>query len=259
MGCRLLTRGGGQPIRMTPAGLTLLASAKAALDELETGLDAARRTARGESGLVRVGFTPSIALNVLPPIVQAFRARFPGVELLLSELPSMKQVEGIRADRLDVGFVRDPPVMPDLVSRDIMDEPLLVLLPRSHRLASGSEVALASLANESFVAVRALPGPRYRERFNEVCREVGFEPRIAQEAGEWATVAGLVSSGIGVAVAPSSIAQIQLEGLVHRPLDQRLSSQIVMLHRSTFEWSPAVHFVDTVQNIGESATQRTDA
>lgn len=147
--------------------------------------------------------------------------------------------------------------MPDLVSQVLRNEPLLVLLPRSHRLAASSAVALVDLADEPFVAVRSTPGPRYRQRFNAFCREAGFEPRIAQEAGEWATVAGLVSSGTGVAVAPSSIAQIQLDGLVHRPLDRMLSSQIVMLHQPASECTSTTQFIKTAELITRQTAQET--
>jgi DNA-binding transcriptional LysR family regulator len=243
IGHRLLTRGGGSPMRLTPAGRALLGAARAALSGLEAGLDAARRAARGESGFVRIGFTPSIALTVLPPIVQAFRVRFPLVELQLSELTSAEQIERVRTDRLDVALVRDPLPVADLPSHVLLEERLVVLLPCAHHLAGHRRVALASLAGEQFITVRASASSQYRQRFVLYCREAGFEPHIAQETGEWATVAGLVSSGMGVALAPASVAKIRLHGLVRRPLSQTASSSVVLFYQPEVAEAPAGQFI----------------
>jgi DNA-binding transcriptional LysR family regulator len=209
----------------------MLPAARQALAELEAGLGAARRAARGEAGLLRVGFTPSIALTVLPPLVRDFRERFSGVELQLSEHASAVQLEMIRAGRLDLGFLRDPPEEAELSRLAVASEPLVALLPRAHRLASARRVALADLAADPFLLVRAAAGPSFRTRLLEFCRIAGFEPSVAQEAGEWSTVAGLVSAGLGVALAPASVARINLPGMVHRPLVQPLYSSIVLFWR----------------------------
>ncbi len=243
IGHRLLGRGGALPVRLTPAGRVLLDAARQALDGLEWGLEAARAAGRGESGVVHVGFTPSVALTILPPIVQAFRTRFPAVELHLSELTSAEQIERVRAGRLDVGFVRDPPPLDDLSADVVEHEPLVALLPSGHPLAAGRRVALSGLAGEPFVMVRAAAGPSFRQGFVQHCRGAGFEPLVAQEAGEWATVAGLVSCGLGVAVAPASVARIRLAGLVHRPLSRAAASRIVLVSRPAAAEAPARNFI----------------
>jgi DNA-binding transcriptional LysR family regulator len=211
VGHRLLIRGGTARLALTPAGREMLIAARRALDGLDAGLEAARRAASGETGIVRVGFTPSLALTYLPPLVRNFRTRFPGVDLQLSEQTSAAQVESIRARRLDVGFLREPPEAADLSSHAVAHENLVVLLPRTHSLAAAKRIALTALAAEPFGA--------------------GFEPVVAQEVGEWSTVAGLVSAGVGVALAPASVARIKLPGMVHRPLTAAARSRIMLFWR----------------------------
>jgi DNA-binding transcriptional LysR family regulator len=244
VGHPLLVRGGATRLALTPAGRAMLPAARHALAELERGLGAARRAARGETGLLRVGFTPSIALTFLPPLVRDFRMRFPGVELQLSEHASAVQLELIRASRLDLGFLRDPPPEADLSSRAVASEPLIALLPRTHRLASARRVRLSDLATDPFLLVRAAAGPSFRTRLLEFCRGAGFEPAVAQEAGEWSTVAGLVSAGLGVALAPASVARISLPGMVHRPLIHPLQSRIVLFWNGAAEDEVLRNFVD---------------
>jgi DNA-binding transcriptional LysR family regulator len=52
-----------------------------------------------------------------------------------------------------------------------------------------------------------------------MCRAAGFVPEVAMEAGEAATINGLVAAGIGVSVLPSPFQAMHLEGVVFRPLD----------------------------------------
>jgi DNA-binding transcriptional LysR family regulator len=58
----------------------------------------------------------------------------------------LSQFALLREGRLDVGFVRPPVGDPALSSEVLLREPLVIALPRKHRLASRSHVALSALA-----------------------------------------------------------------------------------------------------------------
>jgi DNA-binding transcriptional LysR family regulator len=247
VGHRLLARGGATRLALTPAGQAMLPIARQALDDLESGLLAARRAARGETGLLRIGFTPSIALTYLPPLVRDFRERYPHVDLHLTEHPSAAQIELVRSGGLDTGFLRDLPPPPDLSSRIVASEPIVVLLPRQHRLASRRRVALTELANEPFLVVRATGRLSYLTRFKALCRDVGFQPDIVQEVGEWSTVAGLVSAGLGVALAPASVTHISLPGMVYRTLSEVAWSNVLLFWREGSNDATLLNFIELCQ------------
>jgi hypothetical protein len=94
----------------------------------------------------------------------------------------------------------------------------------------------------------------FRQRFVLSCREAGFDPHITQETGEWATVAGLVSSGMGVALAPASVAEIRLAGLVQRPLSQPASTTVVLFCRPDEAETPAAHFIAAARGHSSATT-----
>jgi DNA-binding transcriptional LysR family regulator len=136
----------------------------------------------------------------------------------------------------------------------LLEERLVVLLPRAHFQAGNRRVALASLSGERFVTVRASASSNFRQRFVLSCREAGFDPHITQETGEWATVAGLVSSGMGVALAPASVAEIRLAGLVQRPLSQPASTTVVLFCRPDEAETPAAHFIAAARGHSSATT-----
>src|SRR5215213_8943660 len=95
-------------VRLTAAGEALLPAARLALDQVERGVEATHRAARGEVGAVMVGFAASMILSVVPPVVRAFRKGFPAVDLQLREMSSAGQVAALREGQIDVGFLREP-------------------------------------------------------------------------------------------------------------------------------------------------------
>jgi DNA-binding transcriptional LysR family regulator len=61
-------------------------------------------------------------------------------------------------------------------------------------------------------------GTGIHPQINRLCREAGFKPTIAMEAGEASTIIGLVAAGCGVSVLPSSFDIIRMSEVCYRPL-----------------------------------------
>ncbi|OXH84384.1 transcriptional regulator, partial [Burkholderia multivorans] len=116
---------------------------------------AARRAARGEIGHLRVGFTGTAAFNSkVSDLLRRFREAFPQAELTLLEATSGVLFAELEAGRLDVALVRPRQrIAPVLRIAEWDEEPMFVALPVAHRLARSRQIALAELADESFVQV----------------------------------------------------------------------------------------------------------
>jgi len=235
----------GRGVELTPAGKALLKTATRALTQVSEGLEEARRIGRGEAGHLRVGFAGSVALTVLPPIIQAFRDRYPAVNIDLVEKTTTPQIEALRSGALDVGFLREPPPCdPDLSHITIYRESLIALLPRGHALAQRSSIAPGELARERFITFHAETGPAFYERIVSVCRDAGFVPRLTQLAGEWLTIAGLVAAGSGVSIAPECITHMQLPGLAFVRLETTTLVEIALAWRKDAMTSTISNFSD---------------
>ncbi len=212
---------GTRRVALTAAGSALLSVARGIFAQLGDGLEAARRAGRGESGRLRVGFPASMALTIMPAVIRRYRDRHPGVELVLRELTTAPQLDALRAGLLDVGFLREPPEEAMLDHAPVLREGFVAVLPADH--------PLGRLAGEPFILFPRALGPAFHDRITGLCRAAGFAPRIAQEAAEWQTVAGLVEAGFGVSIAPACIARIRLDGVAYRPLSPAAAHTIVAL------------------------------
>lgn len=203
--------------RLTEAGRVFLEEARRAVAQAERALAAARRAGAGLTGSLRVTFVPSAAHDLLPRILRAFREKYAGIDLNLSEATTAQQVAALIEDRADLGFVMPPLHNAEGLGIDVLvPDQLVVALPEGHRLMRQGAIALAELANEQWIMFPARHGPGLHGRVLTACAEAGFIPRPAQEARQMDTIASFVAGGIGVALVPASLATLGRRGVVFR-------------------------------------------
>lgn len=111
----------------------------------------------------------------------------------------------------------------------LASDPFLIALPASHPLAGRRSLKLSELKNERWLGSPATgAAARYREFVVRVCRQAGFEPRIAFEPGDLWTGRGIVAAGLAVGLMPRLAFSIPHPGVVTKPLsDVTLARRIL--------------------------------
>jgi DNA-binding transcriptional LysR family regulator len=249
MGLRLFERD-RRRVALTAAGGVFLDEVKRLLEQLERAVDAARRTARGERGTLRIAYVPAVAYTGLPEIVRAFRQRLPDVEVRLQETNPARQVQALLAGRVDVGFARGPIHEPALAVETVMEEPLVAAFPTGHPLSRRKMLKLAMLAGEPFVLQARSRGPGSHDQILAICRAAGFSPRVVQE-GSQTDALSLVAAGVGVAIVPTSLRVIRRAGVVYRPLRERPMTQLVMVWCKDAPMPVLREFLQEVRRMGD--------
>jgi DNA-binding transcriptional LysR family regulator len=206
-------------VELAPAGEVLLGRAREILAAVDAATEDARRAARGEFGRLAIGFTGSATYALLPALAGALRAALPGVVLdLRGELLTPAQVAGLLDGTLDLGLLRPPVRERELAVELLRSEPLVVVLPRAHPLASEEAIPLEELESEPFVTYPSHFRSVVHDAVEETCAAHGFRPRVALEVSETATLVSFVAAGIGVSLVPESVRHMTVEGAVYRPL-----------------------------------------
>lgn len=194
-------------VALTDEGRCLLPHAEAVLDRLATArtdLDALRGLGGGR---LRVGAFPTAVSALVPRALASFRAAHPGVGLSLVEGRTPALLDRLRAGDADVAVVSAAPDLPIDAGRfdlhHLLDERLLVAVPRDHRLAGRRTVRIAELADDFFVAGSATA----EETLLRATLPHGFRPQIDIVAAEWTGKLGCVAAGLGVALVPALAAR----------------------------------------------------
>src|SRR5882672_3856504 len=200
-------------VELTAEGARFLDEARRLAAQLETAVTELQGMAAGERGRLRIGFVSLADYGVLPGLLKAYKAARPGVALALREMLSPEQAAALAAGDLDFGLLL-PPVSSaaELEHVVVQRERFVVALPSRHRLASGrGRLAVSALAGEAFVMVP-------REIVTGLAARAGFSLNVAQEAIQMQTVVSLVSSGLGAAIVPGSLANLGRRGVAYREI-----------------------------------------
>jgi len=211
-------------VELTDAGRTFLDGARATFANLDHTLESTRRTARGEEGQISVAFASSAAFHPLVPrVIREFRETFPLVAVTLAETNAAELIERLKGGRLDIAFSRiNLAKLEELVFHRLLEEPMVVALPKGHALARGQARAglpLKGLSDETFVTNGQHGAPRVmRNAVFAACQAAGFSPRVGQEAPNVMGTLPLVAAGIGISIVPASLQHMHVRGVAYRRL-----------------------------------------
>ncbi len=202
-------------VALTDAGQALLVRAREMLAASHALPGELQRVARGEVGLLRIGFSSTLPLTkVLRDVVADHRRTHPDVALNLREMHSQRQFHGLLRGELDVGLVRYNEDAPEGIrTRLLRRDPLRLVVPATHRFARRKSVAIAECRDEAFIGFPGDAGTGTGPLLKRLCAQAGFDPRIAQEAREATTQIGLVAAGLGLAVLPGPLEAVRIEGV----------------------------------------------
>ncbi|WP_421996932.1 LysR family transcriptional regulator [Reyranella sp.] len=240
-------------VSLTDAGRSFLADAEAILASVEGATVRARRTARGETGRIAVGFTTSAPFHPLVArAIREFRATRPDVSFVLEETGSGELVAGLREERLDIAFIRSGLADPQGLSvHALLREDMAAALPVRHPLARRPRLTLRDLAAETFILYRRPDGRGLYDVIVTACAEAGFSPHVGQEAPRIVSTLNLVAAGLGITIVPASLSRLPLEGVVYRTLKGRPAVKVPLnlACRADERSAATLGFVDLVRRL----------
>ncbi|NUW39530.1 LysR family transcriptional regulator [Nonomuraea rhodomycinica] len=225
LGERLFDRS-GRRIRLTPAGEAFLPHARAAVDAAASGRDAVTALHGVLAGQLMVGTVSSPPSSLLDHLA-CFRRRHPGVRLTLrtgapEELTAQvvagaldAAVIGVLGTRLPAGPAGQR-LPAGLATRDVAEEPLVIVVAPGHPLAAQASMSLSDLRGEPMVTLTW--GTGLRAALEAACAEEGFLPEVRAESDELTVLVDLVRHGFGVALMPRSAAERAHPHVVAVPL-----------------------------------------
>lgn len=253
LGVRLFERV-GRGVRLTEAGQLLLEEARHHFVQIEQTVRVVQETGHGEVGRLSLGFIPAASNNILPPILREFRNRYPKVELFLREMMPDEAVQGLNDGRVDVSFSFFPFEDETVRCKVICREPIVVALPETHPLASESKVEIRALADEPFILPAQYSTPSLYGKVMDICRQAGFAPKAVQkDVGLMQTIIGLVAGGIGVALVPASLQNLNRKGVVYREVrDFTPSVEMSIMWRRDNTRPVLISFLQVVDDVSKS-------
>ncbi len=185
----------GKSLRLNENGRVLLRHTRLALQELEDAKAELLERRAEESRQVSIGMFA--ATKLLPDIIQGFQARYPEINLRISQ---QQEAGGNSPEECDVLVYssQNPAEKPGEVS--LLKEEICLAMPAGHPLAQNQTLALHQAAGQPFICL--YKGKGLRVLTDEFCRQAGFVPHVVLESDSPATVRDLIALGVGFAFVP---------------------------------------------------------
>jgi DNA-binding transcriptional LysR family regulator len=232
----------GRKLRLNEFGSSFLRRAERALFELEQGKQEIRDMSNPEQGTLELAVTTA---STLPNILREFRKKQPNIQFHVQMLTTQEMVTLLQRGEVDFCLSSPPIEGDDIECKIVFIDPILVAVPKGHRLSNRGSVSLTELKDEWFVGVKK--GYGTRDIVDSVCQAAGFEPKYVYEGDEPTRLFTLVEAEIGIAFIPSTARHSQDQITYLQIEHHELVREIALLwHRSRYISRAALEFREVV-------------
>jgi LysR family transcriptional regulator, benzoate and cis,cis-muconate-responsive activator of ben and cat genes len=207
-------------VRLTPAGMVFLQEARAVLQRAKEAVEKARAADGAASGVINVGYAPTLTVQILPPALRKFQDQFPKVRVALHDLSTEEMLAQLREEKLQVALTVRPSakLLRGFQFEELARYAARVAVAPGHPLAKSKSVTLEQLAREPLIGYSRKDYPEYHAMLDKLFAPVGHMPRIAGEHDGVASLVAAVESGNGVALVPECLTCMVGERLKLIPL-----------------------------------------
>jgi DNA-binding transcriptional LysR family regulator len=215
LGVDLLLRD-GRGIKLSEAGRIFVEQARRTLAEVQKGVDLARQAASGELGQLTIGYNMPAAFRVFPRIVPPYRKLRPNVHLSFRGLYTPRQLDAVRREELDLGFVWLPFPTLEFDVHELFQEPLVAIVPAEHRLAGAKSMSIRDLSGEPLVLASRFADPTSYQQIERLFTDVGAVMNVAYELESSTAMIDFVAMGGGCALLPNNTCSMRSDRVVSK-------------------------------------------
>ncbi|MFK7607351.1 MULTISPECIES: LysR substrate-binding domain-containing protein [unclassified Pseudomonas] len=213
-----------QGARLTPAGAAILPAVRKFAEQLGQLELAVHEAVSGQAGVLTIGAITQAMIDVLPPLIDQFKAEHPQITVAVREIDSAEAITALESGDIDLAFARlEGNLGKNIRSLPLTEDRLAVAIPRDHPLAARTRLTLANLVDEPMVMSSRQVSPNYFDYLIGVCNAHGFSPRVLHEVRSVASQIAFVSCGQGLALVPASMKKLAPANVILKTLTPRLS------------------------------------
>jgi DNA-binding transcriptional LysR family regulator len=226
-------------IALTEIGRDFLPQARRLLGELADALVEIRETGIVRRGDVSIACVPTVGVQYLPRILQAYSARYPHNRIRILDHASSAVVEAVLRREAEFGINIAGQRHPELASVPLTEDRYVLICHEDHPLAKRRRIAWKQLQPYPLIFAGEVSGNRVL--LDQALKASHLALRSFYEVQRSSTAVGLVAQGVGAAVVPRLAIQkgayptVRMVELTHPVVSRTLA----LVARKTGYLSPA--------------------
>jgi LysR family transcriptional regulator for metE and metH len=188
----------GKRMVVTAAGDRVLVTARRVLEDIEATQDDVRRLSRRDAGVLRVCAQCNTGYHWLPPLLDVFRRRHPGVEVTLAVECTVRPLEALLDGRLDLAIVTESVRHPHVRMRVLFEDEHAAIVAPDHPFAQRSFVSPQDLADERLLLYSSSPDDSFT--IQRILRPAAVVPRRVSFVMLTEAILEMVKARLGISV-----------------------------------------------------------
>jgi LysR family transcriptional regulator for metE and metH len=197
LGLQLFLRLGKRMV-LTPPGERVLGAATRVLDEITRAEDDLRLMSQHGKGVLRLCTQCNTGYHWLPPLLQSFHRKYPGVDVQIMVNATDRPIEALLEGQIDLAVVTSDVDDKRLAVSPLFEDELVAIVPVTHPFAKRSSVEPDDFAEEHLIMYKAERTNSYI--FTRVLGPAGVEPARVSQVPLTEAILELVKAGLGVSV-----------------------------------------------------------
>lgn len=203
-----LTERAGRNVRPSAAGRAFAPYATDVIGLLEQGSLAAREAADATAREVRVATVTTAAEHIVPPLMEAFAALHPEIELSVDVGNRERVFERIRGRASDIAIAGRPPRDGAIAGIPFIENPIVLIAAPSDPLARAGQVPVAELGSRPWLLREE--GSGTRAMVEEFLGRHDLHPEILT-LGSNGAIKQSARAGLGISLQSQLTSQLELE------------------------------------------------
>ena len=231
MGMELFDRSGGE-VRITDAGRAFIDIGRKMLDlehQLESSLS---DIASFKSGTITIGISAHRSVALMPPVVKAFKALYPGITLRVVEKSRRELIEAAEQGEFDL-VLTTLPVNDELfasetvfIEENVIAVPSDVVLP-SQTLPERKYPAISAASLNGLPFAMLNEDHLMQRKLQELIKTYALQLKKEVECTSLEALVGMAKEGIGAAYIPACLAKG--EGLHFYSIRETVPKRVIVL------------------------------
>jgi DNA-binding transcriptional LysR family regulator len=236
-------------LELTEAEKIFLNEARAVLLRSQQAVQTVRAVATGARGQVRVGYAPSLTVEILPKALKFFEQEHPGARVALHDCSTEEYGRMLLERKIDLALGIRPAgrMWPGVVFETLASYPLYCAVAASHPLAKKRAISARQFKEERLIGYSRDEYPEYHAWLRGIFRPFGFDLVVAEEHDSITSLMAAVEAGRGLAIAPSSLRCLAGPRLKLLPIHPNLPPLVVGVMHIPPLSQPAGQFVAAVK------------
>lgn len=207
-------------VKLTPAGIYLKEELSKNLKSLDAILHHAKLLEEGKDGQLNFGYVGSAMQHIIPDLLLKFTKSHPNILFSLKEMDNNKQIEGLIAQDIDIGFVRLERIPKGLMASPVLKEPFCLVLPKEHPINSDNFENVSLLKDEHFILFDPEYSASYYENVMDIFHHSGFSPLVSHNTIHADSIYKLVENNFGISIVPKSLQNHSISTIKFIELDK---------------------------------------